>query len=127
LEAYTLENQYGNRANVSSVLNFIRVDSIKVVLQTGSNSIFGSNGVGGVTAEGTIGQYSIEKDLKSLSYKVRFNVNSNIGMYDVFMTVGPDTYARATVTGLGPGRLTYSGRLEALYNSAVFKGQNALY
>ena len=45
LEADFLEDQYGNRVNVTPVLNFIRVDSAKAVIQTGSNIYLGYNGV----------------------------------------------------------------------------------
>jgi hypothetical protein len=53
---------------------------------------------------------------------IHFNMLTNIGHYDILMTVNADGHARATITGLGPGRLTWDGHIEALYNSRVFKG-----
>jgi hypothetical protein len=126
IEADYLENQYGNRRLVSSNVNFIMVDSLRAVLQTGSFASTGTNGVGGATAEGSISGLKITKDLKNLSFFVRFTVNSNIGIYDVSMTIGSNRLARATITGLSYGKLIYDGRIETLLNSGVFKGRNTI-
>lgn len=126
LEADYLENQYGFRRPVLSNVNFIMVDSSKAVLQTGSNSNFDYNGVGGVTAEGSISGLKIVKNLKSLSFFLRFTVLTNIGIYDVSMTIYSDRLARATITGLTRGELIYDGRIETIYNSGVYKGRNSI-
>jgi Domain of unknown function (DUF4251) len=125
IEADFLENQYGNRIPVTSVLNFIMLDSSKVVLQTGSNFRTGFNGVGGVTAQGRIQDYKVDKNTKNLSYNVRFSVMTNIGIFDVLMTIYSDTNATATITGLRQGQLTWDGRFQNLYSSDVFKGQES--
>jgi len=124
LKADFLQNQYGDRIDVTPVLNFIRVDSTDAVLQTGSNYRYGYNGVGGVTAEGRISSWKLIKDIRNLSFNIRFSIITNIGVYDVFMTLNADNNARATITGLRRGMLTYDGHLELISNSAVFKGQN---
>ena len=126
LEADFLEDQYGNRVNVTSVLNFIRVDSDKAVLQTGSNIYLGYNGVGGITAEGNVNNWEVNKNVKNLSYFLRFSVSTNIGFYDVSMFVTSGNYARATITGLTPGQLIYTGHLKTLFESSVFKGRNTI-
>jgi hypothetical protein len=126
LEADWLENQYGNKVPVPSQLNFIMVDSTSAVLQTGSNSYMGSNGVGGATAEGNITGLKIEKNLKNLTFNLRFSISSTIGMYDIFMTIGSDGNARATISALTRGKLIYDGRIETLSNSRVFKGRNSI-
>jgi len=126
LEADFLINYYGLRYHVPSSLNFVKVDATKAILQTGSDVRFGTNGVGGVTAEGTIGSWKLEKNPKNLSYSLHFSVTTQIGSYDVFMTISADNHALATITGLTPGRLTYDGHLVALYNTRTFKGQNTI-
>jgi hypothetical protein len=126
LEADWLENQYGNKVPVLSQLNFIMVDSTNAVLQTGSNSYMGSNGVGGATAEGNITGLKFEKNMKTLSFSLRFSISSTIGMYDIFMTIGCDGNARATISALTRGKLIYDGRIETLYNSRVYKGRNSI-
>lgn len=126
LEADYLQNRYGERIPVLSDLNFIKVNVSDGVLQTGSSFGMGYNGVGGVTAEGTIGTWKISKDPKKLSYSLQFSLLTQIGHYDIFMTVNADGNASATITGLGPGRLTWDGRLRTLNNARVFKGQNTI-
>jgi hypothetical protein len=126
LEADYLENQYGNRRPVLSDLNFIKVDSSDAVLQTGSNVYLGFNGVGGVTAEGNIKGLEIVKNLKNLSFNLKFTVISNIGIYDVYMTINSDRIARATITGLTRGKLVYDGRIKTIYNSRIYKGSNSI-
>jgi hypothetical protein len=126
LEADFLQNQYGDRIHVTPLLNFIRVNSSDIVLQTGTSPDRGFNGVGGVTAQGTIGRYEIVKNFKSHSYYIKFTVHSNLGSYDVSMTVSSDNQARAEITGLNRGRLIYDGRLVSLKNSSVYKGWNSI-
>jgi hypothetical protein len=123
LEAYYLQNRFGDRIIVPQMLNFIKVDSTNVILQTGSYSMFGYNGVGGVTAEGKADSWKLIRNFKSLSYNLRFNVFTDIGIYDVTIWISADKKARATITGLGPGYLTFDGYIEPLDNSGVFKGQ----
>jgi hypothetical protein len=126
LEADYLENQYGNRIPVLSNLNFIMLDSLKATLQTGSNFRAGTNGVGGATAEGRIAGLKVVKNQKNLSYFLRFSVSTDIGMYDVAMTIFSNNHATATITGLTRGKLVYDGRIQALYNSSVYKGRNSI-
>ncbi|NLJ43247.1 MAG: DUF4251 domain-containing protein [Bacteroidales bacterium] len=126
LEADFLANKYGDRIVVTPNLNFIKLDKQTGILQTGSNSGFGYNGVGGVTAEGTVGGWRVFKDKKRMNYTVQFSLLTNIGNYDVSMLVSADASARATITGLGPGKLTWEGHLETVGNSRVFKGRNTI-
>jgi hypothetical protein len=126
IEANTLQNASGDIINVTPSLNFIKVDSDNAVLQTGSNISIGDNGVGGITTQGRISQYKIGKNIKKLTHYVQFTVSSDIGFFDVYMIIGADSFTRATITGLGPGRLTYQGQMVAIYNSGVYKGRDAL-
>jgi hypothetical protein len=125
LEADYLQDRNGVRIPVVSNVNFIKVNGSDGVLQTGTTTGRGYNGVGGVTASGSIGSWKIDKNAKTLSYIVSFSLMSNIGNYDIFMMVSADNHATATITGLGPGKLTWEGHLEAGYNSSVFKGQDS--
>jgi len=127
LEADFLQNQYGDRVPVLSGVNFIMIDFTNVVLQTGSTAIRGSNGVGGVTAEGRLENLKITKDFKNLTFSVRFTATTQIGIYDIFMTINSNRYARATISGLTRGKLIYDGRILALYDSGVYKGRNSIY
>jgi hypothetical protein len=122
LEADYLQDKYGMRVPVLQSLNFIKVNATNGVLQTGNNYSMGLNGVGGVTAEGSLGSWKISKDFKRMSYVVQFYISTNIGHYDVTLNVNAANNAQATITGLGPGRLTWVGHLVTLDNTRVFKG-----
>jgi hypothetical protein len=126
IEADFLQNGWGERRNVSSSINFIKVNSSKCVIQTGSNFNLGYNGIGGVTAEGYIGKWVVNKNFKNLSYNVRFSVTTNIGLYDVVLDLASDAHASATISGLTAGRLTWVGHIVSSDNSRVFKGQNTI-
>lgn len=126
LEADFLQNEYGNRIPVSQDLNFVKVDESTGILQTGSNFGMAYNGVGGVTAEGSVGSWKINKDYKKLTYNLKFSLFSNLGNFDIFMIVTSDNHAMATISGLGPGKLTWEGHLVTINNSRVFKGQNTI-
>jgi hypothetical protein len=66
------------------------------------------------------------KNLKNHTFWLQFTVVTNIGIYDVAMTVYANRYAKATISGLSMGKLIYDGRIEALYNSRVYKGRNSI-
>ena len=124
LEANYLENGYGVRRPVMSNINFIMVDSLNAVLQTGNDNRMGYNGVGGITAEGKISNMKITKNQKSLSFFLRFTVTTQIGFYDVAMNIYSTNSARAEITGLTAGKLIYDGWIQTLYNSRVYKGRS---
>lgn len=126
LEADFLQDKYGVRVPVTSNLNFIKVDNPDGVLQTGSDNGYGYNGVGGVTASGRLGSWKLMKDTKDKTYTLSFNLMTQIGHYDVLMTVNSDNYATATITGLGSGQLTWVGHLATVNNASIFKGQNTI-
>jgi hypothetical protein len=126
LEADFLQNEYGGKIQVLPNLNFIKVDSSNGVIQTGSISNMGYNGVGGTTAEGSIRGMKIVKNLKNLSFYLRFTLVSDIGIYDVSMTIYSNRSAMATITGLTRGKLVYDGRIENIYNSGFFKGNPSI-
>lgn len=123
IEADFLENQYGDKVPVSPTINFIMVNASEGVIQTGSNFRIGYNGVGGITAEGNVGKMEVTKTPKSLSYSVKFNILTNLGAYDIFLNVFSDFHARAIISGTTAGKLIYTGRIEPLARSKVYKGQ----
>jgi hypothetical protein len=126
LKADFLQNKIGDRINVVPTLNFIKVHETSGILQTGSNSRMGYNGVGGVTAEGSIGKWIVYKDEKHLCFSLQFSLLTNIGYYDIFMTISSDGRAKATISGLTSSKLTWDGYLETVENARIFKGQNSI-
>jgi hypothetical protein len=126
LEADYIAGRSGTRYPVSSILNFVMVDSSEAVIQIGSSSGIGYNGVGGITAEGSVTRYEVEKKVgkKGTSYFVIIHVLSAMGMYDVMMSVSGSGNVDATVRGNTRGMLRYSGQLVPLKESRVYKGRS---
>jgi hypothetical protein len=126
LEADYISGTSGQRYLVSSNLNFISIDSSEAVLQLGSNTGFGYNGVGGITVEGNITKYKMTKKegKKGSSYNVTLFIMSNLGTYDIQLWVSSSGQADATVRGNTSGSLTYSGRIVPINESRVYKARS---
>lgn len=124
LEADQLRDKRGTTINVSSMINFIACDSVNGVIQIGSNSYVGMNGVGGITIEGPIANYEYELNEKNGTYSVSYNIRSSTGNYDVRMSIFGEGRADATVSSNWPGRVSYSGYLVRPVTSKVYKGMS---
>jgi hypothetical protein len=126
LEANYLSNQYGERAIVESRLNFIAIDSNKITIQLASTTgIGGSNGMGGVTADGTITKFELKKTGRSGNmYSIQVFALTHFGSFDIFFTVSPDTNTDASIGGNWSGKLNYHGSIVPLKKSRVFKGMS---
>ena len=123
LEANILRDRRGNSINVSSNINFIAADSLTGVIQVGSNTYIGRNGVGGDTVEGSISEYEYTKHERSGSYYISYFLRTPVGSYDVRLTAYSDGRADAEVSSTTwGGRLRYSGYLVPPGASRVFKG-----
>jgi hypothetical protein len=125
LEANTLRDKRGSSIQVSSNLNFIASDSISGVIQVGSNTYIGSNGVGGVTVSGSISNYKYTINEKSGSYNISYYLRTPVGSYDVRMTAYTDGRADADVSSTTWGdKLRYSGFLVPPAMSRVYEGNS---
>jgi hypothetical protein len=124
LEADYISGKNGASRPVNSSLNFVIIDSLKAIMQLGSNNSSGINGVGGITLEGQVSKYTFTKLEKknNNSYSVTLYITSSLGIYDIQMWVTPSGRATATVRGNVSGSLTYSGSLVPLGLSRVYKG-----
>ena len=126
LEADYLRDKYGNQEPVASQINFIKFDQTRGIIQTGANSGWGTNGVGGTTAEGEIKSWEISKNPKNLSYTVRAGLMTNLGQFDILILISANNHGSATLTSSYPGSLIWVGRVVPLEHARVFKGQNAI-
>lgn len=123
LEAQFLKTSRGERFPVISTLNFIFVDSLSGVIQVGSVQRVGYNGVGGVTVQGRISNWKLEKDEKQKNFYLIFSIQGNIDIYDVNMNIDYAGYAYATLNGINSGKLTFEGNLVSKEETVIFKGQ----
>ena len=122
LEADYLSDKRGTRVPVSSMINFIMIDSATATVQFGSAYTVGYNGVGGATLEGRVSNYkSITTGKQKQAYSVSWNFMSSLGTYDISLLVNPNGYADATIRGNWSGKLNYHGKLVPLQMSRVYK------
>jgi hypothetical protein len=124
LEAQSLRNLKGVQVQVSTVLNFISVDSSYAILQIGSASRAGYNGVGGLTEEGPVTNWKFFKDDKRKTFNLSMTVQTNHNTYDVTVMVDYSGNADASLTGMRGGKLTFVGDIVSKENSSMFKGQS---
>lgn len=122
LESYALQNRWGFQRQVSSNLNFVAVDSTEAIIQVGSNSRIGPNGVGGVTARGPITKWKLYQNPKSKSFNLQMTVMTKIGFYDLNFNISADGTANAMLTGLTSGQLNFQGNLVPWSDSSVYVG-----
>ncbi|MBN1115710.1 MAG: DUF4251 domain-containing protein [Bacteroidales bacterium] len=127
LEADFLSDGYGNRISVSPTLNFITIDSTRGVIQIGTLTGMGYNGLGGVTTEGKISSYEIKvaERKHSTSYMLSTIILTPLGIFDINFTVSESGYATATIKSSVRGQLTYSGSVIEPAKSRVFKGSQS--
>ena len=127
LEADYLTGENGNRVLVSSQINFIVVDSDKLTVQLAFVSgIGGGNGMGGITLDGIITKFDVQKSGKSGNYyTIKILAKIHVGSFNLLMTVNPDGSANASLGGNYSGRLSYHGMLVPVSKSRVFKGMTS--
>jgi len=125
LEAYMLQNRYGESINIQPSLNFVALVGDEATVQFGSSHMIGPNGVGGITLEGNLRQYDIREGKKpgSGAY-VQLEISGvSSGHLSLAIHVSADGNAQATVKDNFGNRLTYRGRLVPAEESIVYKGQ----
>jgi len=122
IETDFLSDRYGNRVPVSPTINFVMVEDSTGVIQIGSNSRLGANGVGGVTAKGKITKYELEENEEKKSFYLHITVMTSIGIYDLNINVSGYGNATARLSGLSAGKLTFDGDIVPLQESAVYEG-----
>jgi hypothetical protein len=125
LEADYVSGKTGSRVPVSSTINFIIVDSAEAVIQLGSFSGIGYNGVGGITIEGNITRYevSMKEGKNGVTYSLRIYLMANIGIYDIQFWISSSGSADASVRGNTSGVLNYSGNIVPIYTSRIYKAR----
>lgn len=122
LRADYLANHYGYRKIVEPTLNFIEVDSSKVIIQTGNNLGIGYNGVGGLTLRGKIVSWRVTKNDLSKSFMISMGISSSLGYYDVFMNISADGRSSARISGTTRGDLIFEGIMGPLNETMTYQG-----
>lgn len=125
LEADRVMFKYGTTAYVTSNTNFVMVNEDKATVQIAFNvPVSGPNGIGGITVDGLMSDFSMKEDKKG-NISVEFNV-SGVGISARITISMPKGSSTATVNVLptfNSNRLTLSGHILPLEQSTVFKGR----
>jgi len=127
IEADYVSDKTGRRIVVNSLLNFIRIDSSKIIIQVTPETIkLGANGLGGITADGIVSKWEMKRFGKNQqTYSISLSARIlRAGTYDVQMTISPDGSVQATLSGNDAAKVLFYGRLVSLKESKVYKGAN---
>jgi len=124
LEANYLQDRYGHRHIVNSMINFVAVDSLTAIIQVGSDFRNGPNGVGGITAKGKITNWKLTENKKQKTFSLYINVMTPIGIYDLFFSIDSWGNSTAMLSGMSAGQLTFEGEVEPYSNSRVYEGHS---
>lgn len=129
LKADYISGNTGRRYAANSILNFISVDSLDAIIQLGSSTGIGYNGVGGITIDGRVTNYKLEEKQNKkgfINYSITLYVTSSLGVFDIQIWVSSSGNADATVRGNYSGAVTFSGKLVPLGQSQIYKGMSSL-
>ena len=125
LEADRVVFKYGQIAYVNSNTNFVSVNKKEAVVQVAFNVPFsGPNGIGGVTVQGSVGDYKIETDKKGTT-TVKMNVMGVGISAQVWITMYKGTHEASVdiMPNFNSRNITLNGVLLPLAKSDVFKGR----
>lgn len=124
LEAYRVIFKDGQSAEVSSNTNFVRVEGSKATVQVAFNVPFiGQNGLGGVTVDGDISNWTDKTDKRGFHY-ISFNV-TGIGIsarVDMVISYSSNQADLTVSPNFNSRRLTLRGVILPNYRSRVFQG-----
>lgn len=122
LEAVTVRGKYGSAVNVGPN-NFVMIDSSEFVLQTSFPGGVGFNGLGGITARGSVSSYKVSRNDKTDIITVIAQVNTlSIGQGTLTIQLGSSGNATATYVNNWGGRIEFNGPIESVEESRVFEG-----
>jgi hypothetical protein len=118
LEATTFEEDLKN-LDVSSVINFIKVDSTQATIQKGNDAPKNYRGLKGTTIVGSISNWNLKKDEKHKSFTLNMSVTTYGGRYEVQLDVRSLGYASALISGTLLDGITLRGKIVSLEESNI--------
>jgi hypothetical protein len=122
-EASQVQNREGVTIPVNSSINFVIVDTNTVVFQTGTNiGNLGANGTGGVTLEGKITDYQVDRSEKNKYTYIVIRASTMAGNFEIRMDISPMGNATVRIMKLGSNKLVYSGTIKSFQESSIYQG-----
>ena len=126
LEADKVVFNYGQTAFVNTNTNFVSVKGDKSVVQVALNiPVSGPNGLGGITLDGNVSNYEVQKDKKG-NIHVSMNVMGTgiSAMIDIDLYKGSNKASVTISPNFNSNRMTLSGVIVPSSSSRVFKGRS---
>jgi hypothetical protein len=121
IEAHTIYNKYGDSFQMDPTINFVSLNGDESIVQLGFNGYIGYNGVGGVTFEGKVQNYEVNREENSIL--IRFtSMGAVMGPVDIVARISSDGYGRITVSGNWGRRLTFAGYFVPYDTSRTYTG-----
>ncbi len=124
LEANTVYSEKRESFQMNPIINFIKLEKGKGVVQLAFNNITGWNGVGGITLSGRVRNYEIIKKEGNKLPSIKFEMVGNRGWSTIRLSVNASGYATASVDSMRGRRITFSGSLVTLEESDIFRGMS---
>ncbi|MEQ8361693.1 MAG: DUF4251 domain-containing protein [Cyclobacteriaceae bacterium] len=126
LEAISVRGKYGSTVNVGPN-NFIMIDNEDFVLQTAFVGGVGFNGLGGITARGTVTSYEVSMNESNDMLTVLAQVSTtSIGQGTLTIQVGISGNVSATFVNNWGGKIQFNGPIESVKESKVFEGMRQI-
>ena len=125
IEANTITTDNRDTYQVIGDLNFFMIEGDKFVLQTGNAMNIGLNGVGGITIDGRILEYEVEKGKEGKPIRINANVTSTVlGHSIVNITIFPNGRGTARLRDNRGNEITFMGNTYSVDGSTAFEGQS---
>jgi hypothetical protein len=126
MEAHYVYATGGTRTSVNPTTNYIELNGNNITIQLSSTAgIGGPNGMGGVTADGTISKFTVTPfGKKKDGYNIDIITMTLLGTLEVFMSVYPNGNADASVGGNRVGKVNFQGLMVPYEKAKTFKGMH---
>lgn len=123
VEAHTIYNRYNLAYPVNPNLNFVSLnDSLLTIQLSFSNSMPGSNGVGGITLDGKITRYDLSLNKDKNIFLRCSAMTTLVGNSDLFIDIYPNGRTSVKITDNWGNRYSFDGYIVPYQQSRVFKG-----
>lgn len=111
-----------NNEKVNADLNFVVIDVERSAFQVGSGEWIGDNGVGGLTVEGKVEQFTHSYNDKKGMHTLKWFIHSSAGRYSITMYVADSGRGEARLRTSNGREIYYTGHIVSMEETTVFRG-----
>jgi hypothetical protein len=121
IEAHTIFNKYGRSFQMDPTINFVSVTGEETIIQLGVHGFIGYNGLGGITLDGMITNYEVNRDGDSILIGYTA-MGALMGPIDMIARISSEGYGRITLSGNWGRRMTFAGYFVPYDTSRTYTG-----